>query len=88
MDSAIHQTNRYPVDSATVCFSNTYPLDGDLSDIYWYPSLSNLGLESMAFTHHNMPDVRNLHPHTLFRLRRFMFDFFFQVSEVFLSRSP
>ena len=25
-------TNRYPVDSATVCSSNTYPPDGDLSD--------------------------------------------------------
>ena len=32
VDSAIHRINRYPVDSATVCFSNTYPLDSDLSN--------------------------------------------------------
>ena len=30
VDSAIHRINHYPVDSV-VCFSNTYPLDSDLS---------------------------------------------------------
>ena len=30
VDNAIHRINHYPVDSL-VCFSNTYPLDSDLS---------------------------------------------------------
>ena len=32
VDSAIHRINRFPADSAIVCFSNKYPLDSDLSD--------------------------------------------------------
>ena len=35
----------------------------------------------------SMPNVRNLQPHTLFRLRPFVFDFLFHGSEVFLSSS-
>jgi len=30
LDNAIHQINHYPVDSV-VCFTNTYPLDSELS---------------------------------------------------------
>ena len=30
VDNAIHRINYYPVDSV-VCFTNTYPLDSDLS---------------------------------------------------------
>ena len=30
VDNAIHRINHYPVDSI-VCFTNTYPLDSDLS---------------------------------------------------------
>ena len=33
LDSAIHQTNLYPVDSA-IGFPNTYPMDSDLSSGY------------------------------------------------------
>ena len=31
VDSDIHRTNLYPLDSAIIGFPNTYPLDGDLS---------------------------------------------------------
>ena len=87
MDSDIHRINRYQVDSGIVCFSNTYPLDGQLSMDSAIQSLNNPDLDSIAFTYHNMPNVLNMHPHTLFRLRPFVFHFLFQGSEVFLSRS-
>ena len=39
-DSAIHRINHYPVDSV-VCFTNTYPLDSDLSRGYGVFSCDN-----------------------------------------------
>ena len=80
VDIAIHRINRYQVDSEIVCFSNTYPLDSDLSMDSAIQRLNNPGLDSIAFTYHNMPNVLNMHPHTLFRLRPFVFHFLFQGS--------
>ena len=52
----------------------------------WMPLFEQHGSGFIVFTYHNMPNVLNMHPHALFRLRPFVFDFFFQGSEIFLSR--
>ena len=43
VDSAIHQINLYPVDSAIIGFPNTYPPDDDLSNGQCYPTFEQPG---------------------------------------------
>jgi len=42
VDGAVHRINRYPLDIA-IGFAITYPVDGDLSGGWRYPSFGQLG---------------------------------------------